>query len=1367
MKCFAQAILLLGLGAGNLWGQTYGVPATGQTSIYHASAPNDPGDDGVIRAGYPLTGIRFSAEAQTVTDAGTGLMWQKSDSSDQTIGSLGGKLTWDQAFQYVSAMNVQKLGGYSDWRVPNAKELLSIANLGTFFPATYTIFPNHKSDYYWTGSSWPPGELTLAAVMHFTDGIVNWNASSSDLCYVKATRSAHATPGVRGFPKTGQEQSRRTGDDGDLQAGYPTTGENFADNGDGTVTQKATDLVWQKSDSGFQALGSHSGALSWEDAFAYVAEMNQAGFAGHSDWRLPNYFELYGMIDLGEKFPVFDPIFKSSSHTGRYWASSTSFNGHQGWTVEGNAGIGSFQPKEDLYYVRAVRGGGCAPAPTPPLYPTPTPDPATLRGLPKSGQTASYHAGGGLDRGDDGAVQAGYPMNGNRFQSNSNGTVTDYATGLMWADASSGLLSWEQGFAYIANLNNSGYAGYGDWRMPNFKEIYSIVNHGAAQPSAYPGFNGTNWTQTNIGYWGSTSYADMPNGWKIFQVDFREGYMIEAFMPDSPSGFVRAVRSLAPPCGQFGFPKSGQTVVHHWPNLPNDRGDDGAVQSGYPVGGQRFVDLGDDTIRDNATGLVWQKTDSVLHQVGTYKNTMKWEDAFAYVRGLNQENYAGHSEWRLPNIVELLTLADYSQFSPALDPLFINFTRTSWYWTSTTRQAASTDAWVVHMGNCFNTFRPKCDFYYVRAVRGGPGTLVAPTPVSPSPTPNGYHSPSPTPALGATPTPPPHAPTPPSHPYYGLPKTGQTDKYHWWGNFDMGDDGCVQAGYPVDHERFTVTGWGTVIDWAAGLMWQQNDSYHQSFGGLSGPVTWDDAFAYVKAMNLSRFAGYSDWRLPNCLELLATRDLGKIFGVQDVFQETTTEDEDFWTSSCAPNGGEDANIFYLGYKFGHLLTKNIGQSPSPRCLVRAVRSFYAGSGPEGFPRTGQTAIVHPAGSGDLGDDGAARAGYPRSEPRFTDNGNGTASDRATGLTWQLGCSPAAVTWENAFAYVKGTLNERFFADRTDWRVPNDMELFSLVDYGRSGPAIDPLFANTPAMYFWSGSSCAMYTTNAWAVSFNDGQGDQLPKINCYYVRAVCGEPRGGLRPTPTPLSVPQPILESGDYDGDGATEIGIYRPASGLWSLRRLTQFYLGAAGDRPASGDFNGDGVGDAALFRSATGLWVVRGLTKFYFGSSSDVSVPADYTGEGKSAAGVFRPTRGFWAIRDITRAFFGQDGDGALPADYDGDGTAEIAVFRPGPGIWAVRDLTRVFFGGAFDVPLSADFNGDGTADIGIFRGASSLWAVRGVTSCYFGAAGDWAVPADYGLSRKAAIAIFRSAKGLWALRGMTCLYFGANGDIPIAR
>ncbi|MEA1928013.1 MAG: DUF6444 domain-containing protein [Candidatus Auribacterota bacterium] len=134
-------------------------------------------------------------------------------------------------------------------------------------------------------------------------------------------------------------------------------------------------------------------------------------------------------------------------------------------------------------------------------------------------------------------------------------------------------------------------------------------------------------------------------------------------------------------------------------------------------------------------------------------------------------------------------------------------------------------------------------------------------------------------------------------------------------------------------------------------------------------------------------------------------------------------------------------------------------------------------------------------------------------------------------------------------------------------------------------------------------------------------------------------------------------------------QIAIFRPASGLWSIKDQGTVYFGVADDIPLPGDYNGDGTGNIAVFLPKTGLWSIKDRETVYFGGTDDIPVPADYNGDGEIEIAIFRPATGFWSIKDRTRSYFGRQDDIPVPADYDGNGKDDIALFRNTADLWAV--------------------------------------------------------------------------------------------------
>jgi hypothetical protein len=80
----------------------------------------------------------------------------------------------------------------------------------------------------------------------------------------------------------------------------------------------------------------------------------------------------------------------------------------------------------------------------------------------------------------------------------------------------------------------------------------------------------------------------------------------------------------------------------------------------------------------------------------------------------------------------------------------------------------------------------------------------------------------------------------------------------------------------------------------------------------------------------------------------------------------------------------------------------------------------------------------------------------------------------------------------------------------------------------------------------------------------------------------------------------------GDYDGNGTTDIAVFRPSSGIWFVRNGTTVAWGTSGDVPVPGDYDGNGTTDIAVFRPSTNAWFVRNGTTAGWGTSGDIALP-----------------------------------------------------------------------------------------------------------------------------------------------------------------
>jgi Tol biopolymer transport system component len=260
-----------------------------------------------------------------------------------------------------------------------------------------------------------------------------------------------------------------------------------------------------------------------------------------------------------------------------------------------------------------------------------------------------------------------------------------------------------------------------------------------------------------------------------------------------------------------------------------------------------------------------------------------------------------------------------------------------------------------------------------------------------------------------------------------------------------------------------------------------------------------------------------------------------------------------------------------------------------------------------------------------------------------------------------------------------------------------------------------------------------------------------------------------------------------DFDGDGRTDLAIWRPNEGRWYLNNsigYTQADWGLEGDRVVAGNYDGDDKTDFAVFRPSNNRWYrVHSLDgtihETEWGLAGDFTVPADYDGDGKNDLAVWRPSDGRWYINTgtVLHVFeWGINGDKPIPRDYDDNGRAELGVFRNGQ--WYILDpftgaMRFEDWGLPGDIPVPADYDGDGKIDTAIFRPSEGRWYIRfsktgQADSVDWGLEGDTPLPADYDADGRADIAVFRSGDGLWyrmlSSGGISVLQWGLNGDIP---
>ena len=332
------------------------VPDTGQTKCYNVDGnviacplPGQPfyGQDGnyIIN---PMSYAKLDSIGSALPDSATswamvrdnvtGLIWESKTNDDgkadynnphdadnlytwydnnlAIIGSAGGTPgNGTDTEDFIKQLNDANFGGYADWRLPTIKELAYLIDYSLDGPTINTMFfPNIQSTYWSTTTdAYDPNR---AWGIHFSYG--------SDYYDSKAFRySARAVRGGQSVP-----------------SGYH-------DNGDGTVTDASTGLIWQQNSS--------NNTMTWEQALSYCEGLS---LGGNNNWRLPTDKELRSLVDYSRYNPALNTTYFLDSASCNYWSSTataTSYYPSIGWILNFCFGYDGVYNKSEYINVRAVR----------------------------------------------------------------------------------------------------------------------------------------------------------------------------------------------------------------------------------------------------------------------------------------------------------------------------------------------------------------------------------------------------------------------------------------------------------------------------------------------------------------------------------------------------------------------------------------------------------------------------------------------------------------------------------------------------------------------------------------------------------------------------------------------------------------------------------------------------------------------------------------------------------------------------------------------------------------------------------------------------------------------------------------------------
>ncbi len=576
-----------------------------------------------------------------------------------------------------------------------------------------------------------------------------------------------------------------------------------------------TGLIWEVKSPVKGDINYCEDRYSWKKAQeSYIKKLNAKKYGGFSDWRLPNKDELRSIIDYGRTNPAVDPWYFPDCRSDLYW-TSVPYNMQKPfvWGIFFGLGSGICYAPSSERYVRAVRGG----------------------------------AGRMFGKQDP-----------SRFKDNSDGTVSDTLTGLMWQKEENERMDW---YAAIKACKEMRIAGHSDWRLPNLKELNTILNLDYTNGWWYykDVFPAKGLQPPLLHYFSSTPYE----GIYVWVTNFCFGY--DGYYASKNAKLLfRAVRTIELPAASaqpsFAFPDSGQrscyddlgTIITVPKKGGRFYGQDGSYRIN-PLSFSKLRDGGaplDDTatwrqgyrmVRDNNTGLVWEIKSPDAADVNYQKGTYTWDEARAYIDLLNRRGYGGFRDWRLPNREELRSFVDYNGVIPAVDAKYFADCLPAFYWSGDINRKEPLFAWGVYYAYGCAICYLRSFSYPVRAVRAG------------------YNA--------------------------GF---GNPERYSFRDNGD-----------------------GTVTDLNTGLRWKKDESPE---------ANWEEALAYCRGLDLG---GHSDWRLPTIRELGTLLDLSFKDGVwfhKQFFPGTKTAPLGFYWSSTTYGDtfgwGVNFQFCYDGYYAG-------------------------------------------------------------------------------------------------------------------------------------------------------------------------------------------------------------------------------------------------------------------------------------------------------------------------------------------------------------------------------------------------------------------------------------------------------------------
>jgi hypothetical protein len=927
----------------------------------------------------------------------------------------------------------------------------------------------------------------------------------------------------------------------------------YTNNGDGTVTHNPTGLIWKRclegqTYSGSSCVGTPT-TMNWVTALKLSTTTN---FANQSDWRLPNIKELRSLVEECRTNPSINsnlfPNTPSVAHN--VWSSTpkrTYFTDTFIWGVSFDAGGSYNDYSGNTLLVRLVRGGKplaslgvpiCTISADPPnnvisgstvkltancstgttsyklttqTCTGATPDVCTETPISADPTqptnftvtptvTTTYKLVGSNASGQSG-VASNITIS---VAASSTGTYKDTATGLVWKNCLEGQ-TWDSGLATctgtpaVYNLSQAAtfntspitYAGISDWRMPTIRELMTLVDDTLISPATsstlFPA------TPAYATLWTGSLGASATVAW---YVAFNRGTAhLDGFAGS------RAVRLVSGSSSLPLFSTSRPTTD--------------------------YKDLGNGTVTHSPTNLMWQRC--LIGQTWNGTTCTGSAELFTWSQASqmpSSNNFASYTDWRVPTQKELLSLVDYSVSNPAINSTIFPNNGNSVVWSKTAFAGNSSFQWLVSFANGDNLLNLPGDAYAVRLVRGSalPTTPISTSPTSMQPLVN---APITNAAQGSTVVSPSvmvtgvRVLTPISivNGEYQINEGNWTSLAGAVKNGDVVKVRVTASAYPATTVRATLTiGSGatasvgnfdvststvvngttaligsTYTDPQTGLEWKRCAEGQTWLNGTCTGTASTHAFTDTAPVtnantmvvdSVTGFNGKIDWRVPTIRELSTLVDYTVPNAAAKINNTLypNTPNAMFWSSTSSVQTVNNGWYLYFFEGYG-----NDNESKTQAKYLRLVR---------GSLTTGILNAARPDADYD------------------TNSGDGTVTHKPTGLMWQR-CL-AGQTWSgssctgtaNVYSWVNAKAISNTFAAKTDWRLPTQKELLTLVDFAKTtAPAINTtIFSNDGGANVWSSTGFVDDTAQAMYVALSNGASYHQSVANALSVRLV----RNGL-----------------------------------------------------------------------------------------------------------------------------------------------------------------------------------------------------------------------------------------------------------------